>query len=105
MVKCIYNILFLCLFLLSEKYLIPLELRKINGDNLNTVRREASRHFRIRKREYLKEKINEDASNSKNKNIRDMYRGINEFKKAYQHRSNLVKMRMVIACRSLQHLE
>jgi hypothetical protein len=29
------------------------------------------------KREYLKEKINELATNSKNKNIRDLYRGIN----------------------------
>jgi hypothetical protein len=27
----------------------------------------------------------------KNKNIRDLYKGINEFKRAYQHRSNLVK--------------
>jgi hypothetical protein len=27
----------------------------------------------------------------KNKNIRDLYRSINEFKKAYQPRSNLVK--------------
>jgi hypothetical protein len=29
--------------------------------------------------------------NSKNKNIRDPYRGINEFKRGYQPRSNLVK--------------
>jgi hypothetical protein len=29
--------------------------------------------------------------NSKNKNIRDLYRGINEFKKGYQPQSNLVK--------------
>jgi hypothetical protein len=28
---------------------------------------------------------------SKNKKIRDLYRGINEFKKGYLHRSNLVK--------------
>jgi hypothetical protein len=30
-------------------------------------------------------------TNSKNKNIRDLYRGINKFKKGYQPRSNLVK--------------
>jgi hypothetical protein len=30
--------------------------------------------------------------NSKNKNIRDLYRGINEFKRAYQQRNNLVTM-------------
>jgi hypothetical protein len=29
--------------------------------------------------------------NSKNKNIRDMYKGINEFKRGYQPQSNLVK--------------
>jgi hypothetical protein len=28
---------------------------------------------------------------SKNKNMRDLYRGINEFKRDHQHRSNLVK--------------
>jgi hypothetical protein len=49
---------------------------EINGDNLNNVRREASRHFRNKKREYLKDKINELATNSKNKNITDLYRGI-----------------------------
>jgi prefoldin subunit 5 len=35
-------------------------------------------------REYLKDKINELESNNKNKNIRHLYRGINEFKKGYQ---------------------
>jgi hypothetical protein len=55
------------------------------------VRRETSGHFRNKKREYLKGKINELATNSKNKNIRDLYRGINEFKRGYRPRSNLVK--------------
>jgi hypothetical protein len=32
---------------------------QINGDNLNNVRRETSKIFRNKKREYLKEKINE----------------------------------------------
>jgi hypothetical protein len=40
---------------------------------------------------YLKDKINELATNSKNKNIRDLCRGINEFQKGYQTRSNFVK--------------
>jgi hypothetical protein len=62
---------------------------EINGDNLNNARREASRYFRDKKREYLKD--NELATNSKNKNIRDLYRGINEFKRGYQQRNNLVK--------------
>jgi hypothetical protein len=39
---------------------------EINADNLNNVRREASRHFRNKKREYLKYKINELATTSKN---------------------------------------
>jgi hypothetical protein len=50
---------------------------EINGDKLNNVRCEASRHFRKKKREYLKGKINELATNSKNKNTRDLYREIN----------------------------
>jgi hypothetical protein len=45
---------------------------EINEDNLNNVRHEASRHFRNKKREYLKDKTNELAMNSKNKNIRDL---------------------------------
>jgi hypothetical protein len=36
----------------------------------------------------LKDKIDELAKNSKNKNIRDLYRGINKFKRNYQPRSN-----------------
>jgi hypothetical protein len=43
------------------------------------------------KREYTKDKIDELATNSKNKNIRDLYRGINKFKKGYQPRSNFIK--------------
>jgi hypothetical protein len=45
--------------------------------------------------EYLKDKINELATNSKNKNknknIRDQYRGINELKRGYQPGNKLVK--------------
>jgi hypothetical protein len=44
---------------------------EINGDNLNNVRLEDSRHLGNKKRGYLKGKINELATNSKNKNIRD----------------------------------
>ena len=51
-----------------------------NIDNLNNVRREASRHFRNKKKEYLKSKIEELQSNSKIKTIRNFYRGISVFK-------------------------
>jgi hypothetical protein len=64
---------------------------EINGDNLNSVRCEASRHFIYKWGAYLKDKINDLAMNSKNKNIRELYRGINEFKRSYQPRNNLVK--------------
>jgi hypothetical protein len=48
--------------------------------------------MRNKKMEYMKYKINEFARNSKNKNVRDLYRGINEeFKRGYQPRNNLVK--------------
>jgi hypothetical protein len=47
--------------------------------------------FQGKKSEYLKDKINELATNSKNLNIRDLYRGINEFKRGYQPRNNSVK--------------
>jgi hypothetical protein len=62
-----------------------------NEDNLSDGRQEASRHFRNKKGEYLKGKINELESNSKNNNIRDLYRGITEFKQGYHPRINLVK--------------
>ena len=62
-----------------------------NIDNLNNVRREATRHFRNKKKAYLKAKIEELETNSKIKNIKDLYRGINDFKKGYQPRTNVVK--------------
>jgi hypothetical protein len=56
---------------------------KVNLNNLNNIRHEASRHVRNNKWEYLKENVNGRATNSKYKNIRDLYGGINEFKKGY----------------------
>jgi hypothetical protein len=43
---------------------------QINGDTLNNVRLESGRHFSNKNKEYLKNKINELATNSKNKNIK-----------------------------------
>jgi hypothetical protein len=62
-----------------------------NADNLNNVRCETSKTFRNKKKEYFKEKINKLETNIRNKSIRDLYRGISEFKKGYQPRTNLVK--------------
>ena len=55
------------------------------------MRREASRHFRNKKKEYTKAKIEELETNSKIKNIRNLYRGINDSEKGYQPRTNIVK--------------
>jgi len=49
-------------------------------DNLSNVRCETSRHFR-NKNEYLKAKTYELETNSKIKDIRDLCRGIIDFKK------------------------
>ena len=54
---------------------------KSNVENLNNVRRVASRHFWNKKEEYLKAKIEEIETTSKMKNIRDLYRDISDFKK------------------------
>jgi flagellar basal body rod protein FlgC len=61
-----------------------------NVDNMNSVRRDASRHFR-KKNAYLIAKIEELEINSKINNIRDLYRGTNDFKKGYQHRPIIVR--------------
>jgi hypothetical protein len=50
--------------------------REISGNKLNNIRCEASRHFRHKRREYLKDKINETAMYSNNNNIKDVYRKV-----------------------------
>jgi len=41
--------------------------------------------------EYLNAKVDELENNSKIKNIRELYRSINDFKKGYQPRTNILK--------------
>jgi hypothetical protein len=48
------------------------DLRQINGDNQNNVRHEAKRHFRDKKREYLKAKIINLQTTNKNKKNGDV---------------------------------
>lgn len=55
------------------------------------LKHEASKTFRTIKREHLEDNISELDRNSKNKNVRDMYRVINKLEKDYQLRTNLVK--------------
>jgi hypothetical protein len=64
---------------------------EVNGDDLSNVRCKASRHLRNKKWEYLKDNINELATYSKNKNIRDLCQESSEFNRGHQHRINLMK--------------
>jgi hypothetical protein len=61
------------------------------GDNLNSGRCESSINFRSKKEGISASKKIELETSSKNKNSTDLYRGINEFKKGYQPRTNVVK--------------
>ena len=47
-------------------------------ENRNNIRLEANRHFRNKKKEYLKAKIEELETNNRIKNIRDSYKGISD---------------------------
>ena len=62
---------------------------------MNNVRRDASSHFRNKKKTYLRAKIEDLETNRKINNIRDLYRGINDMKKGYQPRTKIVKKRKV----------
>jgi len=89
--------------LFDEEYLVFLDQRKwakmqwvkdpsqSNIANVHNVRHKDCRHFRNKKKEYMKAKIEGLATNSKIKNSRDLYRGISDFTKGYQPRTNIVK--------------
>jgi hypothetical protein len=62
-----------------------------NVDSINNVRREVSRHFRNKKKEYLKVKIDELETNSVIKKIGDLHWSINDVKKGYKSRRNIVR--------------
>jgi hypothetical protein len=59
-----------------------------NVHNVNNVRHSASRHFRNKKKEYPKDTTDEPETNSKIKNMRDLYSGFTYFKHGYQPRTN-----------------
>ena len=62
-----------------------------NKNNYHSVRQETTRRLRNKKKAYLKNRINELEENSKDKNIRDLYKGIREFKRGYQPQMNVMK--------------
>ena len=66
------------------------DINHSNVDNLNNVGCDASRHFRNKKKEYLKAKIDELQNNSEIK-ISNLHMGINDLKKGYKPRTNIVK--------------
>jgi hypothetical protein len=68
--------------------IITTDPSEINWDTLKNTRHEVSLQFRNQMREYPKDKIDELAINSKNKSIRYLYRGVNEFKMGYKSGSN-----------------
>jgi len=53
--------------------------------------RQEAKYFRHKKKECLKDKIENLKLTVKTKNIRDLYRGISDFKKGYRPRMNRVK--------------
>jgi hypothetical protein len=55
-----------------------------NADNPKNVRSYDSRCFRDKRKAHQRAKIEKLESNIKIKNIRDLYRGISDFKKCYQ---------------------
>jgi hypothetical protein len=56
---------------------------KTNGENPYNIRCEASRHLINKKKGYMKDRTDEPAMNSKNKNIRNLYRKLKEFMRVY----------------------
>jgi hypothetical protein len=60
----------------------------MNGCNLNNARSETIRTFR--EKEEISERKNELETGGNNKNIRDLYTGINEFMKDYKPKTDLV---------------
>ena len=71
--------------------LLRLLTLRVVDDNLNIAKREAVRHFGNGKNAYLRAKFEETENNSKIKNIRNLCRGFNDFKKGYQPITNIVK--------------
>jgi len=69
-----------CLSFLHQKWQAKMQwvqdLYQSHVDNVNTERRQSSRHFRNKKKAQLEAKIEELETNSKIKNIRDLYRAV-----------------------------
>ena len=62
-----------------------------NTNNYKNAKRNATRGFRNKKREYLTQKIQEIEENGKTNNIRDLYKGVNSLRKGYQPRLDVIR--------------
>ncbi|PSN55555.1 hypothetical protein C0J52_12130 [Blattella germanica] len=62
-----------------------------NSEQLCSIRRETTRFLKNKKREYLKEKINDLEINAKNRNIRELYQGNRIERTGFQARTNIIK--------------
>jgi hypothetical protein len=54
-----------------------------NVDNMNNMPYKCSGHFR-NKTDYLKAKVNEPETNSRHRNMRDLYHSIRDLEKGYR---------------------
>jgi hypothetical protein len=66
------------------------KLSQTNGDSLNNVRSEARKTFRNKKQEIFERKKLMNLKETVRRKISNLYRGLNECKKGYQPRTNLV---------------
>jgi hypothetical protein len=62
----------------------------MNGNNKNNIRYEAGEHFRKKNKtkEYLTNKIHELEVSNSTKDIRDLYKGVTEYKMDHQARTD-----------------
>jgi hypothetical protein len=74
-----------------DKKAVVTRLKPKQYNNLNNVRRKPSRHYENTKKEYLTAKIYEVETCSEITNIRDLYRGISDFKKGCQPRTYIIE--------------
>jgi hypothetical protein len=65
--------------------------RDERNEQLQKISKEYKRLVRRKKREWEKEKIVEIEDNRRQKNVREMYKGINSTKKGFQSKSNTVR--------------
>ena len=62
-----------------------------NTNNYSNAKRNATRGFRNKKREYITQKIREIEENGKTNNVRDLYKGVNSLRKCYQPRLGMIR--------------